>query len=62
MIVWQFYGQGGMNDTAILALVQMLRDFPWPSAVGPVTVTASKSVSDVTGSYCAVSTNPPAFN
>jgi hypothetical protein len=62
MLFLPFQNVPGMDDAAVLALVQTLREFEWPSMLSPVTVSVNKSLDNATITQCNASTNPPAFN
>jgi hypothetical protein len=52
----------GMDDATCLGLVQMLRDFPWPSAMQPVMIWSNKTFNTTDNYTCAVNATPPTFN
>jgi hypothetical protein len=51
----------GWDDASVNAFVQVLRDFPWPTAARPVQVSGGK-VTITTDTYSSdLSTTPPTF-
>jgi hypothetical protein len=52
----------GMDDETCAALVQTLRDFPWPTAMQPVGISAGKTFNTTDNYTCVVSATPPTFN
>lgn len=51
----------GMDDATFLALVQTIRDFPWPSAIRPILMQATKADLSADMYTCDRTTTPPVF-
>jgi hypothetical protein len=52
----------GFDDAKAADFVQMLRDFAWPSGVGSLSLSASKTYQSTDTYTCNTASTPPTFN